>query len=747
MSMAAFESVIGLFRDPSRVEEVRSRALPDGLAAVIRIAAGDEDLVREWSGDSGESAEVVGEACVFFLQQVLFAPGADSYRVLGAAPDAPQARLREHYGLLMRWLHPDRQGDDGWESIYADRVNQAWQDLKTPKRRAEYDSQPREGGASQSSSGNGNAITTYRVPTMSARPMPRGPVLSGSLVQRLPAITLGILGVAALAMVALVYWSRHSDDRLLLTRAQPATHDAPQEASHAARAPDSGADSTSTVVPAVSAGADHAAVADLSSTVASVPGDLTTPTTEALVADGGVGLEAGSVEDPALLATSAGEASADSVDEATVPSVAMPDHSGTALAMVPSEPADIMPADPNPPEPVPSGATPDPALAAPTAVSAASTDAQPTTVLARNSPGESLRPENRMEPSSPPTTVSAAPAPVAKDAESTSAAVALQEPSKESFRAEGAVAARHGATESPVQAPQPATAAVKAEPAAPVPVPAGTAQLAQTPASNPRAGDADTGKPVPAPASPTQPKAPAAASAATAPSTAQVSRPDRLPDGRREVAGDVRRGDSTSVAAATPTVEAGRPPQPAIAESAAKEAPVAAPSAAMASADRLPVSPPAPSARPADGVPPVTPAGAQASVPVSSPASDARVAAPPAQSVPEEVAARVVQEIVAAYAAGDMRSFDRVVAPGSGQQASNLRQHLLESDMRFLELTPGVWRAHEGATSAEVRFRLTVLPKGERKARTETGTVSISVTMVNGQARITHFDWPTASSP
>lgn len=674
MSMAAFESVIGLFRDPSRVEEVRSRVLPDGLAAVIRIAAGDEDLVREWSGDSGQSAEVVIEACVFFLQQVLFAPGADSYRVLGAAPDAPQARLREHYGLLMRWLHPDRQGDDGWESIYADRVNRAWQDLKTPKRRAEYDSQPREGGASQSSSGNGNAISAYRIPTMSTRPMPRGPVLSGSLVQRLPAITLGILGVAALAMVALVFWSRHSDDRLLLTRAQPATHDALQEASPAVRPPDSGEDSISPVVPAVSAGADDAAVADVSSTAGSVAGDLTTPTTEALVANGGVGQEARSIEDPARLATSAGQASAASADEATVPSVAMSDRSGMALAMVPSEPADIMPADPNPPESVPSGARPDPALAAPTAISAASTDAQPTTVLARNSPGESLQTENRMGPSSPPTTVPAAPAPVAKGAESTSAAVALQEPSTASFPAEGAVAARNGATQSPVQPPQPATAAVKAEPAVSVPSPATMAQLAQIPASNPRGGHA-----------------------------------------------------------------AGSPAQ--------AEAPAALPSAAMASADRPPASPPAPSTRPADGVPPLTPAVAQASVPISSLASDAQLAVPPAQSVPEEVAARVVQEIVAAYAAGDMRGFDRVVAPGSGQQASNLRQHLLESDMRFLELTPGVWRAHEGATSADVRFRLTVLPKGERKARTETGTVSISVTMVNGQARVTHFDWRTASSP
>ena len=46
----------------------------------------------------------------------------------------------------MKWLHPDRN-QDGWEAVYADRVNVAWQDLKTPDRRAEYMQVVRAGGA------------------------------------------------------------------------------------------------------------------------------------------------------------------------------------------------------------------------------------------------------------------------------------------------------------------------------------------------------------------------------------------------------------------------------------------------------------------------------------------------------------------------------------------------------------------------------------------------------------------------
>jgi hypothetical protein len=67
--------------------------------------------------------------------------------------------------------------------------------------------------------------------------------------------------------------------------------------------------------------------------------------------------------------------------------------------------------------------------------------------------------------------------------------------------------------------------------------------------------------------------------------------------------------------------------------------------------------------------------------------------------------------------------------------------------MRFLELRPGAWRSRDGVISSEVRFRLTVLPKGERKAQTEAGTLAVDVAMVDGEARITRFDWPTAGRP
>jgi curved DNA-binding protein CbpA len=80
---------------------------------------------------------LVREAAEFFIVQILLAPDADSYRVLGATPDASAGDLRRNVALLLRWLHPDVD-PKGERSMFATRVTRAWNDLKTPDRRAAY---------------------------------------------------------------------------------------------------------------------------------------------------------------------------------------------------------------------------------------------------------------------------------------------------------------------------------------------------------------------------------------------------------------------------------------------------------------------------------------------------------------------------------------------------------------------------------------------------------------------------------
>jgi hypothetical protein len=201
-----FDLVLGIFREPGLVADLRDKELPENLSLVIRLAAGEGAALQCALDTTGETAETLVEASTFFLQQVLFAPGNDAYRVLGADSDAPQERLRDNYRWLMKWLHPDRN-HDGWEAVYADRVNVAWQDLKTPDRRAHYDRR------SPSTHVLAPMTATSLRRVVPVVPAPGGPLLSGSTVRRLPTLVLGTLVVAAAAMIGITYWAQSTTQR------------------------------------------------------------------------------------------------------------------------------------------------------------------------------------------------------------------------------------------------------------------------------------------------------------------------------------------------------------------------------------------------------------------------------------------------------------------------------------------------------------------------------------------------------
>jgi hypothetical protein len=136
----ALKIAIGLMHVPSQVRLFRSEPLPDGVLMLLRIAAGDEEAETMAVDLTGRSREIVRQATRFFIEQILFAPEADSYRALGANPRASPSELRRNVALLLRSLHPDvdRRGE---RSIFVGRVTTAWNNLKTPERRTAYDNQ------------------------------------------------------------------------------------------------------------------------------------------------------------------------------------------------------------------------------------------------------------------------------------------------------------------------------------------------------------------------------------------------------------------------------------------------------------------------------------------------------------------------------------------------------------------------------------------------------------------------------
>ena len=136
----ALKIAIDLMHVPSQVRLFRSEPLPDGVLMLLRIAAGDEEAEKMAVDLTGRSLDIVRQATTFFIEQILFAPEADSYRALGADPQASPGELRRNVALLLRSLHPDVD-PRGERSIFVGRVTTAWNNLKTPERRTAYDNQ------------------------------------------------------------------------------------------------------------------------------------------------------------------------------------------------------------------------------------------------------------------------------------------------------------------------------------------------------------------------------------------------------------------------------------------------------------------------------------------------------------------------------------------------------------------------------------------------------------------------------
>jgi hypothetical protein len=129
---------IELLHVPSRVRSVRTEPLPAGVYLLLRIAAGEAEAERTAIASTGRPRDLIRQAAIFFIEQVLLCPNSDSYRVLGADSQASSGELRRNMALLVKWLHPD-QDPRGQHSMFASRVIRAWDDLKTAKRRASYD--------------------------------------------------------------------------------------------------------------------------------------------------------------------------------------------------------------------------------------------------------------------------------------------------------------------------------------------------------------------------------------------------------------------------------------------------------------------------------------------------------------------------------------------------------------------------------------------------------------------------------
>jgi hypothetical protein len=136
--LAALRAALYVTAIPSGCAQLRNEPLSAGVGLLLRIVANEGGAIDFYAARIETPPEALREAAAFYLQQAMFAPQADSYRVLGASRHASAAELRRNLALLCRWLHSDIC-EELQRSVFFLRVIQAWNNLKTPERRAAYD--------------------------------------------------------------------------------------------------------------------------------------------------------------------------------------------------------------------------------------------------------------------------------------------------------------------------------------------------------------------------------------------------------------------------------------------------------------------------------------------------------------------------------------------------------------------------------------------------------------------------------
>src|SRR5262245_5690465 len=140
----ALAAALALLEHPGMATRlVEHPRLPDGVQLLLAIAAGEAPALHEARVLTGRSEAILKQAAAFFIEQILLRPGLDSYRVLGGGRETSHGELRRNMALIMRWLHPDvvakrASGSHLDRSLYANRVSQAWESIKTTERRLAY---------------------------------------------------------------------------------------------------------------------------------------------------------------------------------------------------------------------------------------------------------------------------------------------------------------------------------------------------------------------------------------------------------------------------------------------------------------------------------------------------------------------------------------------------------------------------------------------------------------------------------
>ena len=198
----ALRNAIAVHRQPLLARRMEQTHLPDGLIDVLRVAAEGKERALSFSDELGASVSEVHDACLFYLQAVVFHQDASDARLLALTEPFNPEVFRDHKRLILKWLHPDRNHNN-WENKLFNRVLSAAKRLERSMVQAELPQKVPD----RSSAASGRLIRSLETnQSLQGKPLDTSSVPRGSVVK----ITFAIIFLTMCVGLLLIAIGGHS---------------------------------------------------------------------------------------------------------------------------------------------------------------------------------------------------------------------------------------------------------------------------------------------------------------------------------------------------------------------------------------------------------------------------------------------------------------------------------------------------------------------------------------------------------
>lgn len=133
-TLATLHLALAVYQQPQRAVAIGPAALPDAeFDLLLQCAGGDSAVLPEVAAVLRIPPQTLQAALDFYLEQALFARGADAWRTLGLQPGADPQQIRTHLHLAQRWIERAR-AHNPLGALHQTQLQQAQQTLRREAR-------------------------------------------------------------------------------------------------------------------------------------------------------------------------------------------------------------------------------------------------------------------------------------------------------------------------------------------------------------------------------------------------------------------------------------------------------------------------------------------------------------------------------------------------------------------------------------------------------------------------------------